>query len=264
MIDPCSCLFGIEFQNSIPIKPEVAKGKTVKYSSRISHRTWAEVTPYLMPETHPFKSILDKICRSRRILKSYKSLEKSGFNIIHKQINHGLVVAQHPLLPGYLVKLYLDSYPESEWPLWVLRAKGAKTIQGLLNKYGYNQYMKVPTKWIYPVPQKRRPRADAKTFPKDFILVVKDLDLCHANVSLEKLNKAMTFPCLKALHTMIRVGGLSDSHVGNIPYSKDGRIAIIDTEYVNVWPVHLEWLTKYFSTLNQNHWNNLSKTEIMR
>ncbi len=256
-------LIGREFTNSIRSGiPEIVSAKDVSYSSEISHKVWGEVKPYLISDNNPLKERLDEICSGIRILESYDSLEKAGFNIIYKQLNRGLVVAKHPLLPGYLVKLYLDSCARSEWPLWVLRAKGARVIQGLLNKFNYNKFMKVPVKWIYPVPKKRRPKADSTTFPKDFILLVKDLDLCGPEDSLEKLNKAMTFSCLKALHKIICMGGLSDSHVGNVPFSKDGRIAFIDTEYVNVWPVHLDWLTKYFSAPNQTHWKSFGGGQI--
>ncbi len=70
--------------------------------------------------------------------------------------------------------------------------------------------MKVPEKWIYPVPKKGRPIASATTFPKDFILIVKDMDLATSEVTLEKLSKSMTFLSLRALHTVICVAGLSD------------------------------------------------------
>ncbi len=238
---------------------EIFSHKSV-YSHEITAKAWEAVSPYLLPQGHPLKTRLDKICKKRRILRDVLSLENAGFVIIHRQVNRGLIVAKHPSMPGHLIKLYLDTSSRREWSLWALRARGAKVIQDLLDKYNYNSFMKVPKKWIYVVPQKDRPKASLTIFPKDFILVVRDMQICSSEVTAEKFNE-MTVPHLTALHTVISEGGLSDSHIGNVPFSIDNRIAFIDTEYVNVWPVHFDWLTKYFSPENQVYWNDLGTVE---
>lgn len=220
---------------------------------------WGEVKPYVIPKNHPLKKILDEICLERRILDSYETMEQAGFTIIYRQLNQGIIVAKHPRLQGYLVKAYLDSSARVEWSLWVLRVKGARVIQELLNKYKYNRFMKVPEKLIYPLPEKGRPVANEVTFPKDFILLVEDMDLCSTEASAVKYKEVMSFRRLKALHRVICEGGLSDSHIGNIPFSNDDRIAFVDTEYVLNWPVHLDWLTKHFSLKNQGYWLHLGE-----
>lgn len=231
-----------------------------KYSSQITEDVWRQVHPYLLPENnHGIKNFLDKICSEIRVLSSKENLERAGFKIIFQQANRGLVVAKHPKLPGYLLKMYLDSCPRTEWPLWVLRAKGARIIQELLNKHYYNCFMKVPQKWIYPVPSFDRPVANENTFPKDFILIVQDMRLVTDKYNLYCYKNNMTFARLDALYTMIDEGGLSDSHIKNIPFSADQKIAFIDTEYVNSWPVHFDWLTKNFSPTHQSYWLKLMR-----
>lgn len=238
---------------------QVDKKNRNEYSSQITKVIWKQVKPYLLPEDNSgIKPFLDKICSKRRILSSTKQLEKAGFVIIFQQVNRGLVVARHPKLPGYLLKMYLDSSPRVEWPLWILRAKGARIIQNLLNKHSYNGLMKVPHKWIYPVPKFDRPLANGNTFPKDFILIVQDMRLLTDKYSLYCYKNLMTFELLKALYTMIEEGGLSDSHLKNIPFSADRKIAFIDTEYVNSWPVHFDWLTSHFSPVHQAYWLKLT------
>lgn len=228
------------------------------YSSHITESIWGKVNPYLIPKDYyGIKNFLDMIFGQIRILSSTEALEKAGFKIIFNQTKRGLVVARHPRLPGCLLKMYLDSSPRTEWPLWILRAKGARIIQELLNKYHYNEIMKVPQKWIYPVPCKDRPVANENTFPKDFILIVQDMKLVTESYSLYCYKNYMTFARLGALYTMIQKGGLSDSHIKNIPFSADQKIAFIDTEYVNSWPVHFDWLTKYFSPTHQSYWLKL-------
>ncbi|MGZ3733228.1 MAG: hypothetical protein ACXU9U_05775, partial [Parachlamydiaceae bacterium] len=227
------------------------------YSSDITPEIWKEVFPYLIVEEHPAKYFLDQLFAESRFIESVESLEKAGFEIIFRQLNQGIYVVKHRKLPNYLLKLYLDSSPRTEWPLWVLRAKGARTIQKLIDKYFYSHCMKVPEKWIYPISKEKRPLSDDKTYPKDFLLVVTDMRLASPQSNLIRYKESMTYARLRALYTMITEGGLSDSHTDNIPFSKDGKMAFIDTEYVNTWPVHLDWLTKYFSQVNTQYWNAL-------
>jgi hypothetical protein len=239
------------FENEEPI---VAKLNNSLYSSEITPEIWKEVKPYLINEKNPIKLALDKMFAKSRIIESVEALESAGFTIIFQQLHRGLVVARHPDLRNYLLKMYLDTSPRTEWPLWVLRAKGARVIKKILDKYFYNHCMKVPEKWIYPVPKQGRPTHSDTVFPKDFILVVGDMKLASTESTLYRFKHGMIYARLRALYTVITEGGLSDSHIGNVPFSKDGKIAFIDTEYVNSWPVHLEWLTDYFSSMNQQYW----------
>lgn len=236
------------------IQPKLRKSH---YSSDITSEIWKEVSPYLIGEEHPAKYFLDQLFAESRFIESEESLEKAGFEIIFRQLNQGIYVVKHRKLPNYLLKLYLDSSPRTEWPLWVLRARGARSIQKLIDKYFYSHCMKVPGKWIYPISKEKRPLSDHKTFPKDFLLVVTDMRLASPQSNLIRYKESMTYARLRALYTIITEGGLSDSHIDNIPFSRDGKIAFIDTEYVNTWPVHLDWLTKYFSPVNIQYWNAL-------
>lgn len=223
----------------------------------VSPEVWQQVEPYLMPLSHPVIKTLDQLCSQSRFLASEQSLEAAGFKIIYKQLNQGIIVASNAKIPGYIFKMYLDSSPRTEWPLWILRARGAKIIQEILDKYYYNYYMKVPKKWIYPVTSRGRPSPDATTFPKDFILVVQDMGLVSKDYNRYCYKESMTRSRLKALFHVIDEGGLSDAHIENVPFARDQKIAFIDTEYVHSWPVHFDWLTNYFSPALQAYWLRL-------
>jgi hypothetical protein len=43
-----------------------------------------------------------------------------------------------------------------------------------------------------------------------------------------------------------------------MPFCRDGRIAIIDTEYHHKWPVPFYKLTKYFPKDLQSYWNKIT------
>ncbi|MBA3239370.1 MAG: hypothetical protein H0T62_13650 [Parachlamydiaceae bacterium] len=238
---------------------DAPRSKGQFYSPDITEETWRIVAPYLLPEKHALKMTMDKICSKMRILSSVDSLKEAGFKIIIARLNRGLVVASHPNLQGYLIKAYLDTSTRCEWPLWALRAEGSRHIQRILDKHHFNKYMKVPDKWIYAIPQARRPIAGEAIFPKDFILLVKNMNILSKEQTIEKFKNTSSKERLKALFTTIVEGGLSDSHIDNVPYSTDNKIAFIDTEYYKVWPVHPEWITKHLSSVSQLYWEKLIK-----
>jgi hypothetical protein len=248
--------------NNCEAAVDAPRSKGQFYSPSITEKTWEMVDPYLLPEDHVLKITMDKICSKKRILSSVESLKEAGFNIIIARLNRGLVVASHPNLQGYLIKAYLDTSTRCEWPLWALRAEGSRHIQRILDKHHFNKYMKVPEKWIYALPQARRPIAGETLFPKDFILLVKDMNILSKEQTIERFKNKSSKERLKALYTTIVEGGLSDSHVDNVPYSSDNKIAFIDTEYYKVWPVHPEWITKHLSPIYQLYWEQLIKLGV--
>lgn len=242
-------------RNDFAVDTPTKKGRF--YSPEITEEIWREVAPYLLPKNHYLKDAMDKICSKSRILSSAEALKEAGFKILVQRLNRGLIVASHRNLHGFLIKVYLDTSTRCEWPLWTLRAEGSRHIQRIFDKHNFNRYMKVPEKWIYAIPQARRPLADEKIFPKDFILLVRDMRILSKAETLIKFQKKSTPASLKALYTTIVEGGLSDSHPDNIPYSTDNRIAFIDTEYYKIWPVFPEWLTKHLSPKYQIYWEGL-------
>ncbi len=63
---------------------------------------------YFLPEHHWLYARLDKIFAYEDCLVDEDSFELAGFSILYHQ-KTGMKVARHPLLPGYLVKVYLHS-----------------------------------------------------------------------------------------------------------------------------------------------------------
>lgn len=213
------------------------------------------IQEYVVPEKHHTKIALDRIFSQRGVLASIKSMEDAGFQIICHRKGRGLVVASHPYLKNYLIKTYLDSASHVDWTSWVRRVKGALVVQQVINKKPrYQRYIKVPQKWIYHIPEKGRGKIEGENFPREFLLIVKDMKIVgkeeNAWLFLSHFSKAS----LDALYYVITESGYSDCHIGNVPFSIDGKIALIDTEHAGRWPVHPEWLTKWFSPEKQIQW----------
>lgn len=223
------------------------------------------VAPYLLPPDSPVKPILDQIFSSSRVLLSLETMKAAGFSPVKPRKFTHLIVTKHPALPGYVIKAYLDSqryYKKmTEYEIWIKRIQGAQSIQNLINNQGWNHLFKVPQKWIYELPKK--PAAPSEFIPKYYILVEEDMEL----VSQEKNAKVwkshfVTTELLNSLYVILKTLGLKDCiKTHNIPFSRDGRIAFIDTQTFNEWPVKYKILGKELSKPNATYWKQLTKNK---
>jgi hypothetical protein len=217
-----------------------------------------KVSPYLISEQHPAKAKLDRIFAQKGVLATEQSMKDAGFDLLCYREGRGLVVARHPLLKGYLLKTYLDDAKHAEWNRWVRRSKGSRLVQKCINGNGYYQRaIKVPQKWIYQLPTKSIGSSTSVAGPREFVLLVEDMRLLDLEDTKLLYLKWISCNALDALFNVIDKSGYSDSHIGNVPISRDKRIALIDTEFTNNWPVHPEWLTKFFSPHKQIYWQQL-------
>lgn len=222
---------------------------------------WEVIDPYLLPETSSLKPILDKIFAQRRVLKSIQDVREAGFKILFQRAARGLIVAKHPLVRNYLFKMYLDSLPKAEWPLFVKRAKGARMIQEVITENKLQDYVKAPKKFLYKLPSRLTPQKTENVFPKHFVLLVEDMNISDEPTNKYLYAQTVTRGHLRAIKLIIKKCGLSDSHIGNIPFSYDNKIAFVDTEYINTWPVHLEWITNSLKGERKNYWIDLITKE---
>lgn len=203
-----------------------------------SEETWNELFPYFLPEDSPLKKELDHIFKKRRVLRSKDAMRKSGFLPIVR--GEKIVVARHYRLRGYLVKAYLDRPADhelaktSEEQSWKRRCDGAKIIQDSINRHGYHHLMKVPKKWIYPLPDKHGIKEGY--VGSRFILLVEDMEPLSSLKNKKAYRERVTPEFLDAFFTITRENRLYDSfHLSNVPFCKDGRIAFLDTEVVNYY-----------------------------
>lgn len=224
----------------------------------VDTKVWNSLTPYFLPEDHPIKSQLDKIfCSGKRVVRDKQALKKAGFKIIQGSGWAHIFVVSHPKLKGYLLKLYTDvqaSVPEEQ--RLGKRIFGAQRIQEAIGRYGYHAFFKVPRKWIYPLPAKPSPPKKEKYCRKNFILVVDDMNTLKKQKNKVKWKSEAVSPeILDALYVLFRDVGLSDStYLANIPFSHDGRIAFVDTEYYDIWPIHFSDLTRSLSEEMREYW----------
>ncbi len=217
-----------------------------------------EIKDHGLPDDHPIKAELDEIFKSMRVLATPSSYKRAGFNPSRER-RKGLIVTTHPLLPGYLVKMYLETAGVNELDLYMKRINGALLIQDALDRFGYNNLMKVPKKWIYTVPNVDVDSAGR--FPKKYILVVEDMEIFSENESQRLYRKIITEAHLDALFNILTSCLLSDStFLPNIPFCRDYRIAFIDTEFagtsLTIWS-RLHRIGKHLSPEMRAYWESI-------
>lgn len=196
----------------------------------VDEETWNTLVPYFLPVNFPIKAELDKIFSKRRVLKSRKSMVKSGFTLISHS-DDKVIVARHPYLKGYLIKAYSDEMGTPDWYKWKKRIDGVRAIEEKIIACGYQGIMKTPKKWIYPLPVNPPPIAGAP-YRKNFILVVQEMDILKHKHNLKAYKKKMTPQILDAFYIVLTDLNLIDSiYPDNTPFCKDGRLAFIDTEH---------------------------------
>lgn len=210
----------------------------------------ASFEEWKIPDDNNVKKWLDKTFLGRKYPKSKKEFMKMGFRNFTRPGSKGVLVFKHRGCRGYLFKLYSNKNGSID-ELRVLknRIKGAEAIRQYIKINGYQEFFKVPNKWLYQL--------EASSH---FILVVEDMKILNRDKNWNKWKSDfVTEKFLTALASTLKELGLIDSmYIDNIPFCKDGKVAFIDTEhYHGDSPVRLELLTPRLPKKLQPFWESL-------
>lgn len=186
------------------------------------------IKPYLLPLDHPMKAPLDLIFSESRALKNRETFINAGFNILFARPMSYICVAKHPLLPGYLLKVYLDNETRQKedtpgWKWLANRCKAAEKIRKLIKKQKL-EHFSVPDKWLYPVPV-------TENSQQPVILIVTEMNILNSRKT-KKAWSETTEKQLDELYCILSHGYASTDLINNIPYTKEGKFTCIDTEYI--------------------------------
>ena len=193
------------------------------------------IIPYLLPLDHPAKTTLDFIFSQSRVLENEKSLLDAGFNVIAgpRPISYA-IIAKHPSIPGFVFKLYLDCETRSrkKTPHWVWltqRCAGARGIKKVIKRNNIRLFT-VADKWLYVVPPHPAPSGPN---PQHLILVATDMEPESVETSMVMWKTAITSKYLDELYLILKSGYGGQGVLSlpcNVPYTKQGKFAFIDTE----------------------------------
>ena len=212
--------------------------------------------PHLLPLNHPTKKALDLIFSSGRVTENADTLRAAGFEILHRMHASHIVVARHPALPGYLLKLYLDSNLQTRngvpsWRWLTNRCEGVVPIQTFIKRKKM-RFFSAPKKWIYPLP----PLNNGEAALHPILLVVTDMDIVDSHTSKHAWAALVTKKHLKELHYILSRGYGSCFLHSNVRYTKSGKFAFIDTEFVKRKHT-LEKVKGYIDPKLHDYWDKL-------
>lgn len=223
----------------------------------LSSKMRDEIKDYLIPVNHPAKPVLDALFLQSRVIESEETLLAAGFTILFSQESSFVKVVSHPLLPGYLLKLYLDNETRLKdgrpgWEWLKDRCKGAKKIRKFIKEKKLKHFV-VPDKFIYILPSSI---GTSGPIHQPFVIIVTDMQLVsHEENKWAWMNLA-TKEVLDELYKVLHKGYGSRFLTGNVPYTKRGKFAFIDTEYPKRH-VSLEKAKPYLNPEMQRYWDSL-------
>jgi hypothetical protein len=140
------------------------------------------------------------------------------------------------------------------WELLTTRCIVAQKIKSIICKHKL-QHFTVADKWLYPLPPPKKRHARAEPV----ILVVKDMRIYNRHYSKRVWATQATHRLLKELYVVLGRGYGSAFLWGNIPYTKNGKFAFIDTEY-NKRPIPLTHVKRFLSPTMQVLWDHIVTT----
>lgn len=213
-----------------------------------------EITPYILPSNHPIKPVLDEIFGSSRVTANLETLKEAGFKIIYIKESSFVVIAKHPRVKRYIFKIYLDSETrtrlnKSSWEWLLNRCIGAERIEKLIKEEKIKKFI-VAKKWLYCT------SSSLNKIQHPVVLLATDMKLTSEKETAQAWKTKITTQHLDELYTILSHGYGSNFLCGNIPYTKSGKFAFIDTEY----PYRIIDLTevkRYISPELHAYWDQL-------
>lgn len=223
----------------------------------VSQEIWDMMQPLFLPEKHPLKSKLDRIFKNGRPSANYEAMKKAGFKDQKVGPISLTTVAKHSGLKKHLVKLLTDDVFYPEYGILKKRVEASKSVRKAITELGYESYFVVPQKWIYPLPANSI-STDPVAIQKYFIILEEKMDILSNSMNHKFWKNRIDKKLLTALCHLISLEGLFDSVLPrNIPFTKSGKIALIDLEHHLEWPIPFYKLDPYLNAEMGNFWKKL-------
>ncbi len=176
----------------------------------------------LDPESFDLERLFD---HGPKMFDSRDRWRRAGFEVLDRSSDNRIMVASHASVPGFLFKKYCNdvSFADQE-ENYARRIEGVVELKALIDEHVL-QYVVVPNKWLYQLP-------DAFGSPEGagYVLIVEQLELLDDEGS-KRAYRRFSDAALRELCVVLhRFRGL-DSTVKNMPLTEDGCVAFIDTEH---------------------------------
>ena len=176
----------------------------------------------------PLEIDLDKLFSKSTTLDSARDWRDAGFEIMRGDEGK-IIVASHRSVRGFLFKKYeraFTSYDE-ELELYEERVNGARLLKDHLDAHHVEKIV-VPRKWLCTLPSRDKARGKPT-----YVIIVDRYDLLDRDES-ERLYRRIDRKVLKDLCTILFLFRGLDFSLRNVPFTRSGEIAFIDTEHIKL------------------------------
>ena len=144
---------------------------------------------------------------------------QAGFDVIDREGSREIMVASHWTAPAYMFKKFTNKVrSKDQLKNYRLRVDGAAAIRKLIAKHDLRRVV-VPQKWI----------VELADFSSPHLLIVEKLDLLSRH-DTRAAYKDVDEATLRDLCVVVHAFRGLDSGARNLPITRDGRIAFVDTE----------------------------------
>jgi hypothetical protein len=214
---------------------------------------------YLLPSGHPARKVLEIIFRRSSVIDNESAFQEAGFNTHIKKSRSLMRVASHPNLPGYIVKVFfiderkLEREKSGGWRGFFGRCEAAKRIRVIIREGGI-QHFQAPCKWLFYPPY--HPSCGLDDQP--VILIAEYQELVSPNENEQAWLNMVTEVHLDELYKIIAGAGGASYRPDNIPLTKCGKFAFIDTEYSHEEHDY-DSITPYLTAKMNQYWQRLRK-----
>lgn len=226
------------------------------------------ILPYLLPSDHPLKPALDAIFSASRALLDDEAFAQAGFETLYKQPRSFIRVAQHPNLPGHLIKANLDTGLKlkghhTSWEWFLRRCETAETIRKIIAQKQFKHFV-VPEKYLYMLPEQPQPPNTSNYSRKFLVLLVEYMHLVPRSENLQLWLTMITEEHLNELSEILNQLPNMTLRPNNLVFTKEGKIAFIDTEYVHKELRNHDRLGKFLNPKMRAYWRSLIKLDVLK
>lgn len=201
--------------------------------------------------------LLEMLFHRSDVIDNETAFIEAGFEIRRKKARSLMRVATHPLLPGYVFKVFFVDERTCErekscgWKSFAVRCNQAERIRRVIHG-GDFQHFKVPRKWLFHTPP--HPACDADDQPS--ILVAEFQDLLLREDNERAWRHSIMEAHLDELYAIIERAGGASYRPDNIRLTREGRFAFIDTEHSS-GEHDYDSILPYLSSRMGRYWSKL-------
>jgi len=188
---------------------------------------------------------LKRLFRDPDMFDSSDDWRSAGFKLIRASEEH-IVVAKHKSADGYLFKKYMNKISlREQLEKLTLRFEGARKLSAIIKERRL-QHIIVPHKYLHELPA----RFSSHNTPS-YVLIVERLSILDKKTSEHKHRRIDEDALRELCLVFFKCRGL-DFTAKNAPFTKKGKIAFIDTQYLDYQEPsekqkYLKYANKYLS-----------------